>query len=89
MSTTAVLVDDERFSLTMSCWRSSNEGRDPARALQEAVVLDLYREAVVSAGRAAELLGMAEWDFVRWAGERGVPAVRMSETEFEVEIAAA
>lgn len=59
MSTTAVFVNDELLAIL------GREGRDPARALQEAAVLDLYREAVASAGRAAELLGMAKWDFVR------------------------
>ncbi len=83
MRTSAVLVNDELLAIL------EGEGRDPARALQEAAVLDLYRDAVVSAGRVADLLGMATWDFVRWAGERGVPAIRMSDAEFEAEIAAA
>ncbi len=82
-TTTAIPVSDELLAIL------KREGKDPARALQEAAVLDLYRDAVISAGRAADLLGMSKWDFVRWAGERGVPAVRMSEAEFEAEIAAA
>lgn len=83
MSTTAVPVNDDLLGIL------GGEGADPARALQEAAVLDLYRRAVVSAGRAAELLGMAKWDFVRWAGVMGVAAVRMSPGEFEDEIATA
>lgn len=81
MSTTAVPIDDDLLAIC------GGEGADPARALQEAAVLDLYRRAVLSAGRAAELLGMPKWDFVRWAGELGVAYVEITPAELARDVA--
>jgi hypothetical protein len=43
------------------------------RSAIEMIVLGLYRQHEISAGRAAELLGLDELDFVRWAGSLGIP----------------
>lgn len=42
------------------------------RAL-EIIVLQLYRGHDISAGRAAEILDIEKWTFIRWAGELGTP----------------
>ena len=80
MSTTAVPIDDELLAIL------GGDGADPARALQEAAVLDLYRRAVVSAGWAADLLGMARWDFVRWAGEQGLTYMDITPEELAQDV---
>jgi predicted HTH domain antitoxin len=59
------------------------------KATREAVVLELYRRGIVSSGKAAELLGMQRFDFVRYADKLGIPYFRMSKEEWEIEKAAA
>jgi predicted HTH domain antitoxin len=59
------------------------------RATREAAVLELYRRGSVSSGKAAELLGMQRFDFVRFAGELGIPFFRLGKAEWEAEKAAA
>jgi hypothetical protein len=43
------------------------------RHVYEVLVLDLYRRHVISAGRAAEILGMEKVAFIRWSGSLGIP----------------
>ena len=59
------------------------------KAAREAVVLELYRRGIVSSGKAAELLGMQRFEFVRYADKLGIPFFRMSKEEWEAEKAAA
>jgi len=39
----------------------------------EIIVLDLYRRHTISAGRAAEILNLDEFAFIRWSGSLGIP----------------
>lgn len=51
-------------------------GDSPAqieRTALEMIVLDLYRQHVISAGRGAEILNLDLLAFARWSGARGVP----------------
>ena len=59
------------------------------KATREAVVLDLYRRGILSSGKAAEILGMQRFDFVRHASELGIPYFRMTKEQWEAEKAAA
>jgi predicted HTH domain antitoxin len=59
------------------------------KAAREAVVLELYRRGIVSSGKAAELLGMQRFDFVRYADKLGIPFFRMSQEDWEAEKSAA
>jgi predicted HTH domain antitoxin len=59
------------------------------KAAREAVVLELYRRGIISSGKAAELLGMQRFDFVRYADKLGIPFFRMSKEEWEAEKSAA
>jgi predicted HTH domain antitoxin len=55
----------------------------------EAIVLDLYRRATISSGKAAELLGLGHIEFIKSAGKLGIPYIQMSPEELASEIAAA
>ncbi len=55
----------------------------------EALVLDLYRRATISSGKAAELLGFDHIEFIKSAGKLGIPFIQMSPEELASEIAAA
>lgn len=64
-------------------------GDSPAqieRSALEIVVLDLYRRHVISAGRAAELLGLEEFAFIRWSGLLGIPYMDATHEELRQEL---
>ena len=55
----------------------------------EAIVLDLYRRATISSGKAAELLGLSHIDFIKSSGKLGIPFIQMSPEELASEVATA
>ena len=59
------------------------------KVAHEAIVLDLYRRAAISSGKAAELLGMDRVEFIQFSGKLGIPFIQMSPEELASEIAAA
>ena len=59
------------------------------KVTREALVLELYRRATISSGKAAELLGMGRIEFIKASGDLGIPFIRMSPEELEAEIAVA
>lgn len=80
MSTAPVQLDTELLDL-ISC-----EDVPLDRTIMEHVILDLYRQGEISTGKGARLLGMDYLEFVRWAGERGIPYFRYSPEELEEEV---
>lgn len=59
------------------------------KATREAAVLELCRRGIVSSGKAAQLLGMERFDFVRYASDLGIPYFAMTKEEWDAEKAAA
>ena len=59
------------------------------KVTHEAIVLDLYRRATISSGKAAELLGMGRVEFIQSSGRLGIPFIQMSPDELAAEIATA
>jgi predicted HTH domain antitoxin len=51
----------------------------------EVIVFELYRRGTVSRGRAAELLGMPLYDFIKRASRLGIPYIDMTEEEWAAE----
>lgn len=60
--------------------------QDSASLIKEAAVLELYREGKVSSGKAAEILGMERFEFIRYAGMKGIPYIRITPKELEEEV---
>jgi len=60
--------------------------QDSAGAIKEAAVLELYREGKISSGKAAEILGMDRFEFIRYAGMKGIPYIRITPDELEEEV---
>lgn len=58
------------------------------RHVLEIVVLDLYRRHEISAGRAAEMLGLEKFAFIRWSGSLGIPYLDMTPEEWQRELRA-
>jgi predicted HTH domain antitoxin len=58
---------------------------EAAEAIKEFSVLGLYLEHKISAGKAAELLGIQKREFVRLLARRGIPYLDYSKEELEEE----
>ncbi len=58
----------------------------PEDVVKEVVVLELYRRREISSGKAAELLGMERFEFVRYAARLGIPFFDMDEEELNNEV---
>jgi predicted HTH domain antitoxin len=54
--------------------------------VKELTVLELYRRRLISGGKAAELLEMKRFEFVRYASRLGIPFLDMSPDEMEAEL---
>ncbi len=55
------------------------------RTARELMVMELYRRATISRGKAAELLGMPLLDFLKLASSLGIPYIDMTKEEWDEE----
>ena len=55
------------------------------KSIRELIVLELYRQARISSGKAGQLLGMNRFEFIRYASRLGIPYFEMTEDEWETE----
>ncbi len=58
----------------------------PEDMLKEYLILELYRRHEISSGKAAELLEMERFEFVRFASRLGIPYFDMDESEWAAEL---
>jgi predicted HTH domain antitoxin len=79
MSTVTVELEDDLVALL----HQSNQPLQ--QAVRELMVLELYRRGTISSGKAAELLAMPRWEFVRHASHLGIPYFEMTEDEWKAE----
>jgi predicted HTH domain antitoxin len=82
MGSVKIELDDDLVEVL----RRQGEHQPLERAAREMIVLELYRRAAISGGRAAELLGMDRFDFIRYASDLGIPFFDMTEEEWEAEL---
>ncbi len=54
-------------------------------AVNDLIVLEFYRRALISGGRAAEPLGMPKSEFIPHASDSGLPYIRVSDDEWPAE----
>lgn len=80
MSTVNVELEDPLAKIARESARPIDQ------RMRELLILDLYREGHISSGVAGPMLGMSKWDFIRYAGERGIPYIRYSPGELEREL---
>jgi len=57
--------------------------KDIPGRLKELSILELYRRKEISSGKAAELLGMERFEFVRYASRLGIPFFDISKEELQ------
>jgi predicted HTH domain antitoxin len=56
------------------------------RLARKSIVLELYRRKTISSGKAAALLEMPRFDFVRYASSLGIPFFDMTPEEWDAEV---
>ncbi len=81
MDTVCIELDPELASLLCQM------NRPVEQTARELIVLELYRQTLISSGKAAELLGMPRIAFIQYASKLGIPYFDMSEEEFNQEVA--
>jgi len=79
----SVLLDETFLSFV------ARKKKDIPERLMELSILELYRRKEISSGKAAELLGMERFEFVRYASRLGIPFFDMSKKELERDLEAA
>jgi predicted HTH domain antitoxin len=62
-------------------------GQPIEQTAREMIVFELYRQSLVSSGKAAELLGIPRLEFIRHTSELGIPYFRFTEDEWQAEVA--
>ena len=77
------IVLDEKFLSFIA-----KKKKDIPQRLRELSILELYRRKERSSGKAAELLGMQRFEFVRYASRLGIPFFDMSKEELERDLKA-
>ena len=55
------------------------------QSVRELITLELYRRGTISSGKAAELLGMSRWEFIRYASRLGIAFFDMTDDEWNAE----
>jgi predicted HTH domain antitoxin len=65
------------------------KGRQLEARVQQAVVLQLIHEDVISSGKGAELLGISKDEMRSMMSEHGIPYFRLSPEELAAEVDAA
>jgi predicted HTH domain antitoxin len=55
----------------------------------ELIVLELYRRGTISSGKAAQLLDMSRFEFIRHASRLGIPFFDLTDEEWAAEQARA
>lgn len=49
------------------------KAKDLSKAVRELVALELYREGLISLGKAAEIAGLSLWEMMELVARKGVP----------------
>jgi len=55
-------------------------------AARELMALELFRRGTISSGKAAEWLGSSRMEFINHASRLGIPALQMTDEEWETEV---
>jgi len=63
--------------------------KDIPDKLKELSILELYRRKEISSGKAAELLDMERFEFVRYASRLGIPFFDIGKEELESDMESA
>ncbi|MBA3945988.1 MAG: UPF0175 family protein [Herpetosiphonaceae bacterium] len=79
MSAVTLQLEDELVALLHSA------NQPIQRTAHELIVLELYRRATISSGKAAQLLGMSRFEFIRHASRLGLAFFDLTEDEWEAE----
>ena len=80
MAVVRIELDDELVAVL------EEVGRPAQESVRELIVLELYREGLISSGKAAELMGSDRVEFIKHAGRQGIPYFQLSREELRQEL---
>jgi len=83
MRKAAVEFDEEFLSFV------SKKKKNLPEKIKELSVLELYRRNEISSGKAAKLLGMERFEFVRYSSRLGIPFFDISKEELRRDLESA
>jgi len=83
MSTIQLDLDEEIAVLLQGSRQPVSE------VARELIILELYRRGTISSGKAAQLLNMPRFEFVRYASRLGIPFFDLTDEEWKAEQARA
>lgn len=67
----------------------SKKKKDLPEKIKELSILELYRRNEISSGKAAKLLGMERFEFVRYSSRLGIPFFDISKEELRRDLESA
>ena len=79
MNTITLDLEDELTALLQGL------NKPAPQAIREMVVLELFRRGTISSGKAAQLLQMTRWEFIRYASRLGIAFFDMTTDEWQSE----
>ena len=79
MNPISLILEDDVAALLQTA------NRPVQNTAREFIILELYRRGTISSGKAAELLKMSRWEFVRYASRLGIAFFDMTEDEWQTE----
>ncbi len=79
----SVVLDEKFLSFV------AKKKKDIPKRLKELSILELYRRKEISSGKAAEVLGMTRFEFVRYASRLGIPFFDIGKEELESDMESA
>ena len=83
MRTVTIDLEDDLAALLQGLNQSVQQ------TAHELIVLELYRRGMISSGKAAQLLDMPRWEFVRYASRLGIAFFDLTDDEWTAERAQA
>ena len=83
MNTVTLSLENDFAALLQSFNQPLNQ------SARELMALELYRRGTISSGKAAQLLEMTRWEFIRYASRLGIAFFDMTEEEWQAERAQA
>lgn len=79
MSTITLDLDEELTALLHGMNQPIHQ------SARELIVLELYRRGVLSSGKAAQMLVMSRFEFIRYASRLGIALFDMAQDEWQAE----
>jgi len=76
-------LSEELYTTLASCGFSKEK---IAREAKKLLALKCYQDKILSFGKATELSGLSQWEFIDYLGENNVPVLDYNDVQIAVEL---